>query len=506
MTKKVMGAAIAALLCLGFLLPINADRDTLLNENFDGDWDYDNPPGDWQIWENGDDPNGDRGDWSPDINDNGRAQIYWVYDYNGPFNTDELISPVLDCSDPQYESVWLYLFHNYDWYGWPYNYDAYILGSTNGGSSWPETIFDYDDETHGPMYEYFDITEWAMGETEVMIEFYGEGATYSINWWDVDNVIVYGEWTGGGGGELDLEMSAINRPFDEEEGGVPFTPSCKIWNNTDADVEALVTCKIRDIEDWEYVYEEGLSNFVCNPGYTDCDAFDDFTPERGKKYRIEFVVDHPDDINHDNDNLDKRFTTILGTQVDATEILAPVGEQHLQFDPSCKFMEMLDKETPDIWLHCMIEGGSFHQVYHDSTQYTFAASEEYPGTFGTTDLADGDYTIVFWAVGPRGGDVADAIGEIQTDTFTYLGIAEEPTLDRYSLDVVGSTISYTLGSATDVDLKVYDVAGNVVQTLVSGTRAAGSYNVTWDGDVSGVYFVKLLTREFNAVRKLTVLH
>lgn len=61
-------------------------------------------------------------------------------------------------------------------------------------------------------------------------------------------------------------------------------------------------------------------------------------------------------------------------------------------------------------------------------------------------------------------------------------------------------ISYTVPAEGSVSLRVFDVTGREVRTLVSGTRAAGSHDVEWDGRdqsgnrvATGVYFYRLET-------------
>jgi hypothetical protein len=63
-------------------------------------------------------------------------------------------------------------------------------------------------------------------------------------------------------------------------------------------------------------------------------------------------------------------------------------------------------------------------------------------------------------------------------------------------------ITFTLASPGEVDLRIYDVRGTAVRTLVQGTRAAGPQSSVWDGRNTrgsrvgpGVYFVKLSTRD-----------
>ena len=64
----------------------------------------------------------------------------------------------------------------------------------------------------------------------------------------------------------------------------------------------------------------------------------------------------------------------------------------------------------------------------------------------------------------------------------------------------------------DVDLAVYNLAGQRVAQLARGVRAAGNYSVNWDGCdqsgtrlASGVYLVRLQSGANVAVRKLTLL-
>jgi len=68
-------------------------------------------------------------------------------------------------------------------------------------------------------------------------------------------------------------------------------------------------------------------------------------------------------------------------------------------------------------------------------------------------------------------------------------------------------ISYDLPAAGDVSLKVYDVCGRLVETLVDGRQKAGSYTVSWDasGISSGVYFYKLTTADRHCTRKMVLL-
>jgi hypothetical protein len=56
-------------------------------------------------------------------------------------------------------------------------------------------------------------------------------------------------------------------------------------------------------------------------------------------------------------------------------------------------------------------------------------------------------------------------------------------------------------------LKVYDILGNLVYTLVNGILNSGSYNYEFDGsDISsGIYYIRLTSGEFSGVKKMTLI-
>ena len=56
-------------------------------------------------------------------------------------------------------------------------------------------------------------------------------------------------------------------------------------------------------------------------------------------------------------------------------------------------------------------------------------------------------------------------------------------------------------------LKIYDVLGNEVATLVNEPKEPGVYEVEFDGSklASGIYFYELRTNDFHSVKKLTLL-
>jgi len=70
-------------------------------------------------------------------------------------------------------------------------------------------------------------------------------------------------------------------------------------------------------------------------------------------------------------------------------------------------------------------------------------------------------------------------------------------------------ISYSLPTASNVDLTIYDILGRPVKTLASGTKTVGTYTATWDGRTNsgekaqaGIYFYTLTTPDRSISRKL----
>lgn len=75
-----------------------------------------------------------------------------------------------------------------------------------------------------------------------------------------------------------------------------------------------------------------------------------------------------------------------------------------------------------------------------------------------------------------------------------------------------SVIKYSIPIETNVNLNVYNNAGQIVSTLVSDKQKPGQYNVTWNiNNVSqsklpnGVYFYRFEAGEFNATKKMVIL-
>ncbi|MGB2869720.1 MAG: phospholipase D-like domain-containing protein [Bacteroidota bacterium] len=97
-----------------------------------------------------------------------------------------------------------------------------------------------------------------------------------------------------------------------------------------------------------------------------------------------------------------------------------------------------------------------------------------------------------------------------------VGVADANSMipDRYSLSQnypnpfnPTTVISFQLPVVTNASLKVFDILGREVATLVDGIMTAGVYHVAWDASrqPSGVYFVRLSAAGFSAIKKAILL-
>jgi hypothetical protein len=76
----------------------------------------------------------------------------------------------------------------------------------------------------------------------------------------------------------------------------------------------------------------------------------------------------------------------------------------------------------------------------------------------------------------------------------------------------GTQVEFTLASAQRVEIKVYNVLGQVVRTLANQEFQAGTHRVIWDGTMeggnhaaSGVYLYRLVAGRFGETKKMVLL-
>jgi flagellar hook assembly protein FlgD len=102
-----------------------------------------------------------------------------------------------------------------------------------------------------------------------------------------------------------------------------------------------------------------------------------------------------------------------------------------------------------------------------------------------------------------------------------IGVSEEREVNeqKITFSLIGpnpfysiSKIKYFIPKSSHVELKIYNLTGELVKTLVDKGQKKGIYIVEWDGKdrserfvPSGIYFIKLSGDKFPETKKLLLL-
>jgi hypothetical protein len=70
-----------------------------------------------------------------------------------------------------------------------------------------------------------------------------------------------------------------------------------------------------------------------------------------------------------------------------------------------------------------------------------------------------------------------------------------------------TTISYTIPAQTNVEIKVFDILGREVKTLVNEFKTTGFHKIEFDASslASGVYLYRIKTDDFISVKKMILM-
>ncbi|MBN1349094.1 T9SS type A sorting domain-containing protein [candidate division KSB1 bacterium] len=70
-----------------------------------------------------------------------------------------------------------------------------------------------------------------------------------------------------------------------------------------------------------------------------------------------------------------------------------------------------------------------------------------------------------------------------------------------------TTIEYQLPKACDIELAIYNLSGQLIQEIMVGQQNAGYHSITWNANQvsSGLYYYKLTTAGYTAIKKLVLL-
>jgi hypothetical protein len=118
--------------------------------------------------------------------------------------------------------------------------------------------------------------------------------------------------------------------------------------------------------------------------------------------------------------------------------------------------------------------------------------------------------------GTYAGMVDAVLDNLTLNNLVFTGVKNEPAsvVKSFGLEQnypnpfnPGTSIMYQVSKEGLVSIKVYDLVGREVATLVNEVKHAGSYSTQWNaaGMCSGIYFYKMQANSFSMIRKMILL-
>jgi len=167
--------------------------------------------------------------------------------------------------------------------------------------------------------------------------------------------------------------------------------------------------------------------------------------------------------------------------------------------------------TTSSWMD--LERNYYHVVTNSNGDSLLELSEK-DLAFSTANYYDGDYRIYIEVFDEAGNYVIDSMDVAFKNGNPVDTGNEEVKIYSFNLEQnypnpfnPSTTIKFTISDLRFTILKVYDVLGNEIATLVNEKKPAGSYVVEFSSAnfPSGVYFYKLRAGSYSATKKMLLI-
>ena len=171
--------------------------------------------------------------------------------------------------------------------------------------------------------------------------------------------------------------------------------------------------------------------------------------------------------------------------------------------------------TPYVYSICFIDDNTgwcgHREIYHTTDKGNIWTKQSHP------IISEVFFTSIFF-VDNNLGWVVGTDGIILKTTNGGVSFVEEKEINETPTDYSLSNnypnpfnpstkIKYSVPQSSQIVIKVFDVLGNEIETLVNEKKIAGTYELTWyaEGLPSGIYFYQLQTNKLVETKKMILL-
>ncbi len=162
--------------------------------------------------------------------------------------------------------------------------------------------------------------------------------------------------------------------------------------------------------------------------------------------------------------------------------------------------------TEEFWSNYYLRGGILFDSLGGIGDSVFGQPDPTGIPFGRGFIIDRNGIVVLPYLGHLPNMVIAKIHEVVDAVTSVPEDARGVTIDRVHPSPFFASVSvdYTLASASHVDVRVYDVTGRIVQTLLDAHVPPGAHSVQWDarGAPAGVYRCVVSARGVRDVRTI----
>ncbi len=206
--------------------------------------------------------------------------------------------------------------------------------------------------------------------------------------------------------------------------------------------------------------------------------------------------------------------------VDTAKIIDVYNRTHVGFEllsgtlNSLTSFDYFDGYQKDSLYYVLMTHNTIDSLFYLDTLGSVSITSQAPQT-----INPGDSVIVYYGIS-IGDSLADIYAGLDTLKLRYTGNFTGIKQNSFTTPVSyklfqnypnpfnpSTTISFNIVKQEHVSLKVYNILGEVVSTLVNELKSPGNYSIRFDayGLSSGIYFYELNTGNYRDVKKMVIL-